>query len=189
MLWITLLLASGCTPRLVSGDASVEEWVAPDNRWGVSPPPSGLQGEGFAVGQVPHDFRLPDQFGDEVSLWQFYGQIILLDISTMGCRPCQLIAGEVTQTWHDYREEGFIYLTQLPEDLDGNSPDRVDLNDWADSFGVEAPVLADDGSYAYAVEPNKMWPVLMLIDRDMVILADRIESTDGAIRAAIEDSL
>jgi hypothetical protein len=107
----------------------------------------------------------------------------------MGCRPCQLIAGEVTQTWHDYQEEGFIYLTQLPEDLDGNSPDRADLNDWADSFGVEAPVLADDGSYAYAVEPNKMWPVLMLIDRDMVILADRIESTDGAIRAAIEDSL
>ena len=107
----------------------------------------------------------------------------------MWCRPCQQIASEVTETWHDYQDEGFIYLTMLPEDVDGNSPDNEDLNQWADSFGIEAPVLGDDGTYAYAVEPNSLWPVLMLIDRDMTIVADRIEATDEAIRGAIEETL
>jgi hypothetical protein len=189
MRWIALLLATACTPHLVSNDTGSDEWIAPDNDWGVQAPPIDLEGEGFSVGQVPHDFRLVDQHGQEVSLWQFYGSVIMLDISTMWCRPCQVIASEVTETWHDYRDEGFIYLTILPEDVEGNDPDDEDLNAWADGFGIEAPVLGDDGTYAYAVEPNNLWPVLMLIDRDMVILADRVEPTDEAIRGAIEQSL
>jgi len=186
-----VLLGTACTPHLVSDIEGVSgaNWVAPDNRWGVRAPPADLVGQGFSEGQVPHDFRLLDQYGDEVSLWQFYGSVIFLDISTMWCRPCQQIASEVTETWHDYREEGFMYLTVLPEDVEGNDPDHEDLNQWVDSFDIEAPVLGDDGTYAYAVEPNNLWPVLMLIDRDMTILVDRIEATDAAIRGAIEDTL
>jgi peroxiredoxin len=188
---IFLLLSTACTPHLVSGEERVSgaTWEAPENRWGVNTPPADLKGQGYAVGQVPHDFRLVDQFGETVSLWQFYGSVVLLDISTMWCRPCQQIASEVTETWHDYQDEGFIYLTMLPEDVDGNSPDNEDLNQWADSFEIEAPVLGDDGTYAYAVEPNSLWPVLMLIERDMRIVADRIEATDEAIRGAIEETL
>ena len=181
----------GCTPHLVSEKEEITglNWDAPDNRWPLSEPPNTLVGEGFNEGQVPYDFRFPDQHGDEVSLWQFYGSVILLDISTMWCGPCQQIAREVDETWKDYRDQGFMYLTVLPEDLEKGSVSESDLNQWASNFGIDAPVIADNEGYGYMVEPNRVWPVVMLIDRDMTVVAERIAPNDEAIRNAIEGAL
>jgi thiol-disulfide isomerase/thioredoxin len=191
MRYFCLALAAGCTPHLVSLEDEISglNWESPSNSWGSSVPPSSLVGEGFSVGQVPHDFRLVDQHGEEVALWQFYGSVILLDISTMWCGPCQQIAQEVTETWEDYRDEGFIYLTVLPEDLEGGSVEANDLTDWTESFQIEAPVLADNSGYGYEVEPNRVWPVMMLIDRKMTVAVERIPPVDTAIRSAIEAAL
>ena len=62
MRYIFLLLSTACTPHLVSGEERVSgaTWEAPENRWGVNTPPADLKGQGYAVGQVPHDFRLVD---------------------------------------------------------------------------------------------------------------------------------
>jgi thiol-disulfide isomerase/thioredoxin len=191
MRYFCLALAAGCTPHLVSLEDEISglNWESPSNSWGSSVPPSSLVGEGFSVGQVPHDFRLVDQHGEEVALWQFYGSVILLDISTMWCGPCQQIAQEVTETWEDYRGDGFIYLTVLPEDLEGGSVEANDLTDWTESFQIEAPVLADNSGYGYEVEPNRVWPVMMLIDRKMTVAVERIPPVDTAIRSAIEAAL
>ena len=181
----------GCTPHLVSVEEEITglNWEAPENDWPSSDPPNTLEGEGFSEGQVPHDFRFPDQHGDEVSLWQFYGSVILLDISTMWCGPCQQIARDVDETWKEYRDQGFMYLTVLPEDLEKGSVGASDLNVWASNFQIEAPVLADNEGYGYIVEPNQVWPVVMLIDRNMRVVAERIAPNDDAIRNAIEGAL
>jgi len=191
MRFFILTLLSACTPHLVSEREEITglNWEAPENSWEQNTPPPNLRGEGFALGDVPNDFRLVDQHGEQVSLWQFYGSVILLDISTMWCAPCQRIARDVNETWEDYRDEGFIYITVLPEDTDGDTVESNDLNEWADSFGIEAPVLADNEGFGYEVEPNKVWPVLMLIDRKMTIVAERIPATDEAVRTAIEAEL
>ena len=181
----------GCTPHLVSVEEEITglNWEAPENDWPSNEPPNTLEGEGFSEGQVPHDFRFPDQHGDEVSLWQFYGSVILLDISTMWCGPCQQIARDVDETWKEYRDQGFMYLTVLPQDLEKGTVSDSDLNDWASNFDIEAPVLADNEGYGYIVEPNQVWPVVMLIDRQMRIVAERIAPNDDAIRNAIEGAL
>ena len=191
MRFLILTLASACTPHLVSEQEAVTgmTWEAPDNSWDTNVPPSNLRGEGFALGDVPKDFRLVDQHGAEVSLWQFYGSVILLDISTMWCAPCQRIAHHVNDTWEDYRDQGFMYITVLPEDIDGDTVEADDLDEWAGSFGIEAPVLADNEGFGYEVEPQKVWPVLMLIDRKMKVVAERIPATDEAVRNAIESEL
>jgi thiol-disulfide isomerase/thioredoxin len=185
------LFAMSCTPHLVSevDEITGENWVAPENSWDAATPPANLKATGFGVGRVPEDFRLKDQFGDEVSLWQFYGDVILVDISTMWCGPCQLIAREVSETWHDYRDQGFTYLTLLPEDLGGDVPDNADLNTWADDFGIDAPVLSDGARYGYRVEPDELWPVVMLVDRRMKVIVERIPANEDAIREAIEAAL
>ena len=191
MRYFFLALVAGCTPHLVSLEDEINglNWEAPANSWGGSGPPSSLVGEGFSVGQVPLDFRMVDQHGEDVALWQFYGSVILLDISTMWCGPCQQIAQEVNETWEDYRADDFMYLTVLPEDLEGDSVGADDLTEWAESFHIEAPVLADNDGYGYEVEPNREWPVVMLIDRQMRVAVERIPPVDAAIRSAIEGEL
>lgn len=47
--------------------------------WERGPVPSDLEATGHDVGDVPDDFRLLDQFGEEVSLWSFYGRVILIE--------------------------------------------------------------------------------------------------------------
>ena len=82
-----------------------------------------------------------------------------------------------------------MYLTVLPEDLEKGTVSDSDLNEWASNFDIEAPVLADNEGYGYLVEPNQVWPVVMLIDRQMRIVAERIAPNDDAIRNAIEGAL
>ena len=82
-----------------------------------------------------------------------------------------------------------MYITVLPEDLEGGSVGAEDLTAWSDGYGIEAPVLADNEGYGYTVEPDKAWPVVMLIDRKMTVAIERIPPEDAAIREAIEAAL
>ncbi len=192
MRWLFLVLCGGCTPHLVSDFEEITgaNWEAPENDWDLAAPPQDLVGEGFSVGQVPHDFRLMDQNGQSVALWQFYGSVIVLDISTMWCRPCQEIARHVEGTYQDYKDEGFMYLTLLAEDFESNRPDRSELNEWADNFGiVSAPVIQDGNGYCDSVEATGTYPAVLLIDRQMRVVAERLTPSDDLIRSAIEDVL
>ena len=179
----------GCSPDLTSSGASAGPWRAPDNRWPLSEPPAGLVGNGFAEGQTPPDFRLTDQHGDEVSLWQFYGQVVLLDISTMWCGPCQEVASHTQSTADAFEGEGFVYLTVLHEDVENEPPTIGDLNEWAEAFGIEAPVLADGDQATGAAVTQGQYPAVMVIGRTMEVV-ERPRALDAAtIDGAIEDAL
>ncbi len=184
------LVALACTPSLYSPpdtDGPDFTWEAPENDWGVSEPPSDLVAEGWHEGEVVPDFRMMDQHGQEVSLWQFYGQVIVLDHSTLWCVACQQLAAAVDETWHDYGDQGFMYLTLLSEDLEGEVPDQDELNLWADSFGITAPVLQDDAGVAATVVGDDGFPRLQVLDRDMTLAVDQVNPpTDAQLRAEIE---
>jgi peroxiredoxin len=189
MRFFIVALTVSCTPHLKAEESATCDGEALDNSWEVTVAPLGLQGEGYGRGEVVPDFCLDDQFGERISLWQFYGDVILLDISTMWCGPCQQIAQDVDETWKEFRDQGFTYITMLPEDLDGGDVGLDDVQSWADEFKITAPIVADNEGYAYDVEPNQVWPVVMLIDRNMEVIADRIAPNDAAIRAAIAAAL
>lgn len=52
--------------------------------------------------------------------------------------------------------------------LDGDNPD--DLMGWADDFGLTHPVVGDqDGEFFWSFSRYSAWPMVVLIDRGMVI--------------------
>ncbi len=188
---LSLLLA--CTPHLYSppDTGSAEwSWEAPENSWPMGEPIEGLEGQGWHVGDVVPDFRLMDQFGAEVSLWQFYGKVIVLDHSTYWCAVCQTLAADVDETWLHFGEEDFMYLTLLSQDNDGEVPGTDVLVSWADYFSITAPVLSDDAGIADLAVGAEGFPRLQLIGRDMRMINDQIVPTsDAQIRAEVEEAL
>jgi thiol-disulfide isomerase/thioredoxin len=154
---LSVLLAAlaGCVPVLESGDLGPHEpWAAPDNGWPVGTPPEDLRGEGFYVGQVIPDFRLVDQYGDTVSMWQFHGQVVVVDVSTMWCGPCRELARHAEPLYQEYVDAGLIYVTVLPENVHGGEPTVDDLGLWADQYDLTSPVVADPGK-AWAGPPSR----------------------------------
>lgn len=191
-------LLGGCIPHLYSLEPTTVgcEWTAPTNRWDSATPPECLVGEGYEQGQVVPDIRLGDQFGDLVSVWQFSGDVILLDVSTIWCAPCQQLGAGTEEVWQEYRDYGFTYVTVLQADLEGNEVDPEDLDLWVNGFyesgvseaPISAPVLADSAKTVGVVQ-NNQYPALIVIDRDLNVLERVSETTEEAVRAAVERAL
>lgn len=182
-----VLLATACVPELEGTGEGPYVWTEPNNSWPVAAPPDDLVGEGFFAGQVPHDFRLLDQHGDEVSLWQFYGSVVVVDISTMWCAPCRDLAQTTEETYQGYLADGLMYLTILPENVENQPPSNEDLNLWADQFGITAPVVADpQADWASGAVTNGQYPVVLVLDRSMRV-AERVNPPDDpTLHAAID---
>ena len=64
------------------GTTEPDSAYGPENSWFhamTSEVPEGLAGTGYRSGDIAYNFTLQDQFGEEVELYQFYGQVIVID--------------------------------------------------------------------------------------------------------------
>ncbi len=188
---VTLLLLTGCIPHLYTDTSdSGGAWRCGDNGWTGDGPPSGLVAEGWYAGDVAPDLRGFDQHGDEVCLWQFYGDLVILDISTMWCAPCQDLARGVQETVEHYAGEELTYLTVLGEDVEGEDSTSENCEEWAEAFGIEAPVLTDPAEVRKEIVTDNSYPRVMIIGKDLRVAIEEIETpTDPEIRDAVDGLL
>ncbi len=186
-----VLLALGCVSHLYSDatrDTGVFDngWELPENSWSQSAPPSTLQGEGCRVGDVLDDHRGLDQHGDEVSLWQFYGSCMLVDISTMWCGPCRELAETFQETADHYPEVQFVNV--LPEDDLGDPASVPKLVEWSEFYGIEAPVINDDSDWHTCSVPEDAYPAILIVGPDMRVLdAGVTPANEATITGRIEE--
>ena len=186
-----VLLALSCSPHLYS-DATLETgsydngWELPEYSWSHTSPPGTLQGEGCKAGEVLDDHRALDQHGDEVSLWQFYGSCMLVDISTMWCGPCRTLAETFQETADSYPEVQFVSV--LPEDDFGDPASVTKLGEWADFYDIDAPVLNDDAGWHRCSVPEDSYPAVLIVGPDMQVLdAGVTPANEATIKGRIEE--
>ena len=119
----------------------------------------------------PCNFRLQDQNGNKVELYDFQGDVILLDFSTMWCSVCKTVAQHVQEMHDNYTP--FSAITILTEDSSGNPPTVDNLREWAAEYHITtAPILASDDSMIGT--EDHLWnvnglPCFFIIDKDFYV--------------------
>lgn len=152
--WVLLtFLCGGCTPKIESNDP---DWESCSENFG----------------DHVCDFKLMDQHGNEVNLYDHYGKVIILDLSVMWCGPCQMAALDADPMVQRLGgPDKVVYVTVLIENLSGRDPSVIDLQGWATSLGIEInPVLAGSRDFLNTTGYNVTgWPTFYFIDSDMVL--------------------
>ena len=119
--------------------------------------------EGIAeIGKTAPNFTLRDLGGQEVSLDQFKGKIVLLDFWATWCGPCRMTMPLLERLQKEYSSD----LVQLAI----NMYEPIDLvREYARSQGLHAPVLLDEeGSVSYAYRIGAI-PTQVLINREGIV--------------------
>ena len=197
----------GTNPELGDSDGDgftdAEEYLAyfdPDDRddfpyeggYPRGPLPQEIDSDGWGPGDVSETWDNDDQFGETLDLHKFYGNVIMIDIGSEWCGPCNAAAPEAEQHYQDFKEEGFIVLGILMDGL--QNPSTPEADRWIEEHELTYPVFTDqdqnqvqhyiptdaDGSFGI--------PLFGFIGRDMTIEIHGV-SGSGWTEDDIEDLL
>ena len=156
------------------------------------PLPSELEGSGWGQGDISEDWSGLDQHGEELSLHKFYGNVVLIDIGSEWCNPCNQAAPEAEEHYQDYIDEGFMVVGMLLDGLQQDSPPDVDR--WIEEHELTYAVLDDsdqDKTQHYIPESSDGSfgiPLFALIGRDLTISIHGAGASDWSTED-IEDLL
>ena len=133
---------------------------------------------GTEIGAIAADFSAKNQAGQYTSLYEYFGQVVLINFSADWCVPCREEAGHLEKLFLDYKDAGFVIITIL-----GGDPAA-----WASEYKLTFPVLFDTtdlGGYYGAA-----WiPLNIVLDRNMTIRYKEFDYDEAAIIDTIEKYL
>ena len=143
------------------------------------------------------DFTYQDQDGNDWSLYDNYGTVMVLDFSTMWCGVCRNIAGDVQAHQDAFTDLGydFLWVTVLIDDnVWGNPPDAQDIQDWVDAYGMTTSrVLVGDRSIIDLTAANgypiSSWPTLVVIDETLTVHNGLLGWNEQIVLGGVEDVL
>ena len=124
---------------------------------------------GFAIeaGEPAPDFKLQSLTGEDVSLSDFKGRLVLLKLATTWCPTCKLLSAEIRKVGPFLKEENVVVLEVFVQD---NKETIVTyLGDHEPPMTFHA--LLDDGQ-AYEAYNVYLIPRFLVIDKEQVVRFD-----------------
>ena len=151
---------------------------------------------GWQEGEYACDFTFFDHKDDKVSLSDHKGKTILLDLSTVWCYWCNIAAMDEPKLAKEYSRRGYIWITVLIQNKNGDRPSRAELESWVKKYDITSPVLSGDESILdFEDDGNDVgyrlggWPTFIVIDKNMIIKKYVYGWNYDMIAAEIEEAL
>lgn len=132
---------------------------------------SHSQEEKSEVGFLAPNFTVRNLKGNRVSLDQFRGQVVILNLWATWCGPCRVEMPGFETMYRRFRSEG---LTILAVSLDKGDTQKV--KNFVEQYRLSFPVLMDDGQVVERLYPTFTIPTTYVIDKQGRVAA----KVDGA---------
>ena len=188
----SLLFLMGCAAELeTTGYEKELSEPLPPPEFGVNAAEDCDQAE---IGSSVCNLVLYDQ---NEEIWQLYdhaGKVIIIDISTVWCYPCQ-VAGHHAQPIQDDYGDNIVFVTILVEGPTGDPTTQNDIKDWVEDHAVTtAPVL--QGNRDYVIDPAGItgylvggFPTYIYIDQDLKIHTGHVGFNEEHVRLTLDGLL
>ncbi len=140
------------------------------------------------VGNPAPVFTLKDVGGNNVSLSDFKGKIVVVDFWTTWCSWCKETVRELEKLHRDYKGRDVVFLGVS---MDTGDDAGKKVKDFARRYGLTYTMLMDDGSVSRSYEINKI-PTTYILDKDHIIrqiYPGYLPGLGKRIAEAIEESL
>jgi len=119
------------------------------------------------AGEAAPDFRLKSITGEEVSLSDFKGRLVLLKLGTTWCPTCKQLSTEISRAGDDLAASNVVFLDVFVKDSKATVEEYVAAAGYPMTFHA----LLDDGQ-VYQDYNVYLIPRLLLIDAGQVVRFD-----------------
>jgi peroxiredoxin len=135
----------------------------------------GVDVRGVEVGDRAPQFSAIDLAGEEVSLDDYLGEVVLLNIWATWCGPCRVEMPPIQASYDRYKDQGF---TVLAVSIDQGPRHEEKVGDFAEEYGLDFPILLDPDGRITEVFRTVGVPETFVLGRDGRIVKRLIGATD-----------
>ena len=122
-------------------------------------PTSQTEESNIQVGQPAPKFKLPDLNGQEVSLDQYKGKIVMLDFWATWCTPCQMTMPVLENLEKEYKNSVVVLAVNLQEPRDL-------VSEYAKKEALKSRILLDEQGSVGSLYGTEEIPIQFLLDKN-----------------------